>query len=129
MALAATRCTANATPLEKPEASLLETARAHFGLRAILSEDAASSLGMLRPGEERLALANVESMFERGFLVLTERRLMYLSSGFVGRKLKVREYPLGDITRVRCPWLSRRWGRFSFTCGVNRTGFPGGSRL
>lgn len=55
----------------------------------------------LEPGERVLTLAQVERLFGRGLLAVTDRRLLFLGSGFTRRANIVRSYRYESISDVR----------------------------
>jgi hypothetical protein len=95
--------------------SLIELARDKLG-RTEYAEQFNALPENLIPGErvENLAQASTR-LFEGGILALTDRRVLYISKGSLGRMKPVRSFDLDELTRVHgkhasLVWLGRRVG-------------------
>jgi hypothetical protein len=99
-------------PLEKlPGINVLDLVRAKIGFRTQVQHEIAILPEYLQPGEHVVNLAQASRRMTRGLLVLTDRRLLYLSTGQRHNKRHLTEVSLTDVTharRARVTWSNGR---------------------
>ena len=108
---------------DEPGGNVLDLAREKLGYRTKVATEIGAVQSLLAPGERVLNLAQVQRKMQRGLLVLTDRRLLYLSKGFTGRGKHQQEFKLEGITRVAGPRLITFGQRIVFTCEGKKTKF------
>jgi hypothetical protein len=86
---------------EDMQLAVLNLALEKIGRRSFAWRELERLPGQLEPGERVLTLAQVEQLFGRGLLAVTDRRLLFLGSGFTRRANIVRSYRYESISDVR----------------------------
>jgi predicted Zn-dependent peptidase len=107
----------------EPGVDVLDLSREKIGLRTGVATEIAAVQPLLAPGERVLNLARAERAIQRGLLVLTDRRLLYLSTGLTGVGSHIEEFDLDEITRVRRPGPPPFFRQIVFKCAGKHTKF------
>jgi zinc protease len=86
---------------EDVQLAVINLALEKIGRRSFAWRELERLPGQLEPGERVLTLAQVERLFGRGLLAATDRRLLFLGSGFTRRANIVRSYRYESISDIR----------------------------